>query len=136
MNQTCTVEGCEAHATVKGLCAKHYMRIRRHGDPNVVKPAGAPRNEAKAYLLKEVGLSAPTRTFERYHSAMKKLVPYHIFDEAIAHKVATEATRRDGTLNVNRFAGFADNITRVVEKELRRLRHQETKKARKKKSRR
>jgi hypothetical protein len=120
MNQTCTIEGCEAHATVKGLCAKHYMRIRRHGDPNTVKSAGAPRSKAKAFLREEHP-AVPTRTFDRYHSAMRKLVPTMFFDEKIANKVRTEATRPNGTLNVNRFAGFADRIALVVDKELRRL---------------
>jgi hypothetical protein len=28
----CTIDGCESVATAKGLCAKHYMRLRRTGD--------------------------------------------------------------------------------------------------------
>ena len=31
----CTIPGCPNEATAHGLCAKHYMRLRRHGDPNV-----------------------------------------------------------------------------------------------------
>jgi hypothetical protein len=29
---TCKIEGCEGRATAHGLCAKHYMRLRRTGD--------------------------------------------------------------------------------------------------------
>jgi hypothetical protein len=46
----CVIEGCEARATAKGLCAKHYMRTRRHGDPSQVKQRGAPKNAQKAEL--------------------------------------------------------------------------------------
>ncbi len=28
----CTVEGCDTHAKAKGLCQKHYLRFKRHGD--------------------------------------------------------------------------------------------------------
>jgi hypothetical protein len=147
MNQTCTIEGCEAHATVKGLCSKHYMRVRRHGDPNVVKPAGAPRSEAKAILREMVGPSVPTRTFDRYSSSTLKLARLlggiDVDTKAVGGidvdtitKVTAEAIRPNGSLNVNKFAGFADNIARVVEKEFQRLRRLEVKKARKKKLRR
>ena len=36
----CTIPGCPNEATAHGLCAKHYMRLRRHGDPNVEIPVG------------------------------------------------------------------------------------------------
>jgi hypothetical protein len=31
----CSVEDCEQRATAKGLCPKHYARLRRHGDVHV-----------------------------------------------------------------------------------------------------
>jgi hypothetical protein len=147
MNQTCTIAGCEAHATVKGLCARHYMRIRRHGDPNTVKPAGAPRKESKAILREMVGPSVPTRTFDRYHSAIWKLgrllggidvdtKAVGGIDVDTITKVTAEAIRPNGSINVNRFAGFADRIALVVDKEFQRLRREEARKARKKKARR
>lgn len=40
MNESeCRVEGCEAHARVRGMCLKHYHRVRRHGTPNDPEPA-------------------------------------------------------------------------------------------------
>lgn len=30
----CAAEGCRREATTAGLCAKHYQRVRQHGDPN------------------------------------------------------------------------------------------------------
>ena len=32
----CRIGDCEAAARSKGLCAKHYMRVYRHGSPAVV----------------------------------------------------------------------------------------------------
>jgi hypothetical protein len=37
---TCAISGCPNRAVAHGLCAKHYMRQRRHGDPNVEIPVG------------------------------------------------------------------------------------------------
>jgi hypothetical protein len=30
---TCKIDGCDAITTAKGLCDRHYTRLRRHGDP-------------------------------------------------------------------------------------------------------
>ena len=38
MKKTCTVEGCNNESKVKGLCNKHYGKLRDHGDPLYVKP--------------------------------------------------------------------------------------------------
>ena len=32
---TCKMDGCDAITTAKGLCDRHYTRLRRHGDPSV-----------------------------------------------------------------------------------------------------
>jgi DNA-binding response OmpR family regulator len=36
----CTIEGCDRKPVAKGLCAKHYMRVRRNGDPNQTRTPG------------------------------------------------------------------------------------------------
>ena len=36
----CTLPDCQGLAFAKGLCVKHYTRMRRHGDPAKVLPAG------------------------------------------------------------------------------------------------
>ena len=33
----CTVEGCSNKHEAKGYCNKHYLRLRKHGDPNYVR---------------------------------------------------------------------------------------------------
>jgi len=38
----CKINGCAGAAAIKGYCRKHYMRLRRHGDPNKSLPAGRP----------------------------------------------------------------------------------------------
>lgn len=32
----CSYDGCDRKAITKGWCGKHYMRMRRHGDPDVL----------------------------------------------------------------------------------------------------
>lgn len=36
----CTLPDCQGQAFAKGLCVKHYTRMRRHGDPATVMKAG------------------------------------------------------------------------------------------------
>ena len=38
----CAVPDCIAGVVARGLCAKHYRRLLRHGDPNTVIAAGRP----------------------------------------------------------------------------------------------
>jgi len=51
----CKVEGCASQAVAGGMCAKHYMRVKRRGDPNVrlrpgPKPGPAPAAAAASEL--------------------------------------------------------------------------------------
>lgn len=34
-NKPCTVQKCDTEAVTRGWCAKHYMRWRKYGDPNM-----------------------------------------------------------------------------------------------------
>ncbi len=48
---TCLINGCEtAGKMTKGLCLKHYRRLNRTGDPNVVRPPGIPGNTRKHFM--------------------------------------------------------------------------------------
>src|SRR6516164_7697390 len=38
----CAIPGCRNQAVAWGLCAKHYMRKRRRGDPNAAFKRGRP----------------------------------------------------------------------------------------------
>jgi DNA-binding response OmpR family regulator len=40
----CTIEGCDRKPVAKGLCAKHYMRARRTGDPSQTRMPGRRRD--------------------------------------------------------------------------------------------
>jgi hypothetical protein len=42
----CTLPDCQGQAFAKGLCVKHYTRMRRHGDPAKVLPAGRKISDA------------------------------------------------------------------------------------------
>src|SRR6516225_3162329 len=50
----CTIAGCRTQPIAKGLCAKHYMRQRRTGDPNQIGKAGRPRAPLTDYSVKSV----------------------------------------------------------------------------------
>jgi hypothetical protein len=58
----CEIAGCKAPAVAQGLCAKHYMRQRRSGDPMVKrKPGPKPkRPKAKQVTLPQLAQSAST----------------------------------------------------------------------------
>jgi hypothetical protein len=122
----CTIEGCETPAIAKGLCAKHYMRGRRHGDVNQVKPRGAPKNAWKAHVR---GMIDPAemspRSFNRYFATLVKQVRYN-FNGRAFQAVADEATRPNGSFNVSKFAAFTDFLIRHIE-ERRRKRWAEVK---------
>lgn len=48
--RTCSVDGCETPAKAKGLCAKHYKRLRKRGPAGL----GAPTPKRSRELLAEL----------------------------------------------------------------------------------
>ena len=36
-SKLCSIEGCDNPAKTKGWCGKHYMRLLRYGDPDIVR---------------------------------------------------------------------------------------------------
>jgi hypothetical protein len=44
----CWVAGCGSKAFAKGLCQRHYTRLRKSGDPEKVGTRGRPRDATKA----------------------------------------------------------------------------------------
>jgi hypothetical protein len=116
MNQTktiCTIEGCGARATAKGLCAKHYMRTRRHGDPNQTKPRGAPRNAWKASVREMMSHEMSERSFNRYFGALKKMTRTGFTKEAAQETIA-EATRPNGSLNYSKLVAITDFVVKAA----------------------
>jgi hypothetical protein len=115
----CSIEGCKAGANAKGLCAKHYMRARRHGDPSQVKPRGAPKNAWKAKLRGMIDpATMSTRTFDRYCATIGKLARVGATPEAL-QEIMAKATRPNGSFNVSKFAAFTESVLREVERERR-----------------
>lgn len=56
MKRICVFDGCEKFRVSHGYCATHWERIRRHGDPSVVKrrqPSGRPSRTKGGYLLEQ-----------------------------------------------------------------------------------
>lgn len=41
----CSIQDCDLPAACRGLCHKHYARLRRNGDPTVAPKARAPAEE-------------------------------------------------------------------------------------------
>jgi hypothetical protein len=119
MTPICAIEGCKAHAAAKGLCSKHYMRTRRHGDPNQVKPPGAPCDVAlnawKTKLRAEVGPLVSERTFHRYCSATKILERLGLTQEDMEEIRKNEATRPNGSFNVSKFVAYTDQLRKDLD---------------------
>jgi hypothetical protein len=67
---SCSVTGCGNAAFAKGLCQKHYARVRRHGDPEGLGERGRPRDETKAGA-RDTFAHWSRRKFERYWRARK-----------------------------------------------------------------
>jgi len=41
----CNIKGCDSNSVAKGLCAKHYMRKLRTGDPNTAPRKSGPKSD-------------------------------------------------------------------------------------------
>ena len=44
----CSIPDCDAESRAKGFCWKHYMRLRRTGDPIMTKKSGRPSGRRAA----------------------------------------------------------------------------------------
>jgi hypothetical protein len=54
----CSIEGCDAKPVARGLCAKHYMRQRRAGDPMKTGRPGRPKaSDTYTMLVRNKGFS-------------------------------------------------------------------------------
>jgi hypothetical protein len=100
---TCSIEGCGGEAVAKGLCAKHYMRQRRGGDPTVRrKPGPKISSSSWAITLEKTYPHWSARTKARYASAMQILGWLHHNHGVDIHTVLDAATFRNGEPNVSR----------------------------------
>jgi len=96
----CQITGCQGKVVARGLCAKHYARARRTGDPHRAGKPGRPR-EQNMYMDMARDLSGGTwspRTVARYATAMENL------DQCSAEarvKAFESCHRPNGTINVS-----------------------------------
>ena len=102
----CIIDGCDRKPVAKGLCAKHYMRVRRAGDPNQVRKPGRKRDPALA-LLSE---GRSRRSAARFLQAVRWLQETGADDEAVERAIIA-ATRPNGTVNVSKLLGSVQGRT-------------------------
>jgi hypothetical protein len=89
----CSIEGCDREPVAKGLCARHYMRRRRTGDPNRTRKAGRKRDP-----LRDLFQEWSRRTVGHHKAAMMVLLT--LGGEELWAQAVKVATRPNGTLNV------------------------------------
>jgi hypothetical protein len=107
----CKVTDCKNKPVAKGLCAKHYMRMRRTGDANTVRKRG-PASDRPA------GISA--RTWGRFKRAGLLFeamgYPYEDFARAMDW-----VKRRNGSFNVSKLLQEAERLKRDILEDMREL---------------
>lgn len=47
----CSVDGCDKPSRSKGMCPRHYQRVKRHGNPNTLLMPLAERGAPRAWLM-------------------------------------------------------------------------------------
>jgi hypothetical protein len=104
MSQVCTFPDCSAAAVAKGLCAKHTMRLRRHGDPATVNRRG---RKAGASPEREAMADRSDRTYARFRRGARLLSAAGL-DLA---PVLAACSRPNGSKNWAQFERQAEVIT-------------------------
>jgi hypothetical protein len=100
----CKIKGCQGKVVVRGLCAKHYMRERRTGDPTKIgKPGPAPSPYMAMANFVSEGEWSP-RTMARYAEASRILDGCSAPARAALLKACT---RPNGSINVSNLLGRA-----------------------------
>jgi hypothetical protein len=102
----CTIEGCDGDAVSQGLCAKHYMRLRRTGDPNVTLKPGAKAGDGSKRTSSLFPEWSP-RTRARFQQAMSLLQGQPL---KIKRETVQRAIRSNGSVNVSKLVDMATMI--------------------------
>ena len=97
----CKIPDCQSKAVAQGLCAKHYMRMRRTGDLSKTGKAGRPKGQNVYLAMAAIMLpeTCSQRTKARYAAAICNL------DTCSAEarvEVVKNCTRANGSLNVSK----------------------------------
>ena len=98
---TCSIMDCDDEATSRGLCAKHYMRWRRHGDSNAVQKSGRKRKSIGRQMFEHDWSPRTIARFDKAHRLAARIHEVAGFNDAF-EKAVQSATRPDGSLNVSK----------------------------------
>lgn len=104
----CKIEGCGSPVTAKGLCARHYMRTRRHGDAAVLKKRGPAHDAGRAATYAMMKPISP-RSFARFWGALRKLERAGA-TEAAKKQLIAEATSKNGIFSISTFAALTGMV--------------------------
>src|SRR4051812_19773090 len=98
--KSCSVPDCGTPASTRGVCKKHYMRFRRHGDPGVKKRTGPRRDYTTAILLEQFPQQS-RRSRARFARAVRLagLIRDHFNVEGALEDAIRHATRPNGSTN-------------------------------------
>jgi hypothetical protein len=99
----CNIEGCQGPVVARGLCAKHYKRQQRTGDPNKTRRPG-PQTSEQRKLIDHTFKDWSPRTRGRYVQALSLLAPC---GQEVMREAITAATRSNGSINVCRLVEIA-----------------------------
>ena len=103
----CIFPDCQARAVAKGLCAKHAMRLRRHGDPAKVNRAGRKDGDAD---VRELMRELSDRSYARYKRALRLLQAF----ELDAEPVIASCSRPNGSMNWAKFEQLAESMAALA----------------------
>lgn len=108
-----TCQHCERPTKARGLCAKHYMRLRRTGHAATItgRQPDVDRSLIRDMYAGEGRMS--DRTFARFWNALqqyKALTTMGFIDPGTELEMLDASTRPNGSINVSRFAEGAANL--------------------------
>ena len=103
----CTFPDCPAPAVAKGLCGKHNMRLRRHGDPATVNRAGRKDGDRQ---IRELMSELSDRSYARYMRGLRLLQTF----ELDAKPVIASCTRPNGSMNWAKFEQIAESMAAMA----------------------
>jgi len=110
----CSIKRCGNDAVIKGLCRKHYMRLRRNGDATTTKtPGPKPRADPIEEAARMMVRDRSPRTLARCRRALTLLAR---LSPEIQKDYLTNSTA-DGAVNVSKLLRLAeDELLRQIAK--------------------